>query len=349
MDKIPVAILGATGTVGQRFIQLLDDHPSFEVTALVASDASGGKPYGAACRWRVSSDMPAWARDMVVQPCEPKLDGRLAFSALPAAVAEEVELEFAAAGWIVSSNASAHRMDPDVPLLVPEVNPEHLDLIPIQRRRRGFGRGCIVTNPNCSTIGLVLPLKAIQDAFGLRRVLVTSLQAVSGAGYPGVASLDILDNVVPHIGGEEEKVETEPLKILGRIANETVQPHPARISAHCNRVPALDGHLLCVSVELERQATGEQLAKVLAEFRGAPQQLGLPSAPPAPILVRDEPDRPQTRFDRDAGRGMACVVGRIRPCPILNWKFVSLTHNTIRGAAGAAILNAELLLAKHLL
>jgi aspartate-semialdehyde dehydrogenase len=348
MAKIRVGILGATGAVGQRFVQLLDGHPYFEVTALAASDNSAGKPYGQACRWRVSADMPAWAREMVVQPCEPGLGCEIVFSALPGDLAGEVEESFAAAGYGVSSNASAHRMDADVPLLVPEINPEHLGMILLQQQRRGWTRGFIVTNPNCSTIHLVLPLKPLHDAFGLRKVLVTTMQAVSGAGYPGVPSLDIIDNIVPYIGGEEQKVETEPLKILGEFDGAGVVPPGARISAHCNRVAAVDGHLECVSVELAKKATLDEIRAALAGFRGEPQMLSLPSAPARPIIVRDEPDRPQTRFDRDAEKGMASVVGRLRPCSILDWKFVTLGHNTIRGAAGGAILNAELLVAKGL-
>jgi aspartate-semialdehyde dehydrogenase len=346
MPKIKVGILGATGAVGQRCVQLLDNHPYFAVTALAASDNSAGKPYAEACRWRVSADMPTWAREMVVQPCEPELDCELVFSALPGDVAGEIETTMAAAGYAVSSNASAHRMDPDVPLVVPEINPQHLGLIPLQQRQRGWARGFIVTNPNCSTIHLALPLKPLQDAFGLKKVLVTTLQAVSGAGYPGVPSLDIIDNVIPFIGGEESKVETEPLKILGQFDGVGIVMAEARISAHCNRVLTLDGHLECVSVELEQKATLDEVRAVMSGFRGEPQALNLPSAPARPVVVRDEPDRPQTRFDRDAEKGMASVVGRLRPCSILDWKFVTLGHNTIRGAAGAAILNAELLVAR---
>lgn len=344
--KIRVGVLGATGMVGQRFVQLLEDHPWFEVTALAASDVSVGKPYGEACRWRVSADMPEAVRDTVVQPCQPGLDCQLVFSALPGDVAGPVEEDFAAAGYAVSSNASAHRMEPDIPLLIPEVNPTHLALIPHQQRHRGWERGFIITNPNCSTIHLTLALKPLQDRFGLRRVMVVTMQALSGAGYPGIPSLDVLDNVVPYIGGEEGKLESEPLKLLGRFDGQRIVPADMGISAQCNRVSTLDGHLECVSVELAEEASLEEVTKALADFRGQPQELGLPSAPAHPIVVREEVDRPQPRFDRYLEGGMASVVGRLRRCPILDYKFLILGHNTIRGAAGAAILNAELLMAK---
>lgn len=344
--NIKVGILGATGMVGQRFVELLDGHPWFEVTALAASDQSAGKPYAEACQWIVSPDMPEAVREMTVQPCQPELDCELVFSSLPASVAGEIEEAFAAAGTIVSSNARNHRMAPDVPLLIPEVNPAHLGLIPRQQRERGWDRGFIITNPNCSTIHLVLALKPLQDHFGLRRVAVVTMQALSGAGYPGVPSLAILDNVVPYIGGEEPKVETEPLKLLGHFDGRRIIDADFTVSAQCNRVSTFDGHVECVSVELEREATLEEVAEALAGFRAEPQELGLPSAPEHPIVLRPEIDRPQPRLDRDLEKGMASVVGRLRPCPILGYKFVVLGHNTIRGAAGAAILNAELLVAK---
>jgi aspartate-semialdehyde dehydrogenase len=346
MRRIKVGILGATGAVGQRFVQLLDGHPSFEVSALAASDASAGKRYADAVRWKLSADIPAYARDMRVQECQPPLDCDLVFSGLPAEVAGKVEEDFAAAGYIVSSNARNHRFDADVPLLVPEVNPGHLDMLPTQRRLRGYGRGCIVTNPNCSTIHLVLALKPLHDAFGLSKVMVTTMQALSGAGYPGVPSLDIIDNVVPFISGEEEKVETEPLKILGDLAGSDFRPAAFAISAHCNRVATIDAHLECVSVAFERQASLDDVRQALAAFRSLPQELNLPSAPAHPVIVRSEPDRPQPRMDRDSEKGMATVVGRLRPCKVLDYRFALLGHNTIRGAAGAAILNAELMLAR---
>ncbi len=345
-EKIPVGILGATGIVGQRLIALLEHHPWFEVTEVAASDRSAGLRYEDAAHWLLPSPIPERVRRLVVKECAPGLRCRLVFSALPADVAAEVEPEFARAGYIVCSNASAHRLEPDVPLLIPEVNPEHLHAIAHQRRRRGWERGFIVTNPNCSTIHLTLVLKPLMDRFGLRQVMVTTLQALSGAGYPGVTSLDIVDNVIPFIRNEEEKLETETRKLLGRWEGETFTLAPLRISAQCNRVPTLDGHLECVSLAFERTPTREEIIEALTSFTAVPQQLRLPTAPARPILVREEPDRPQPRLDREAERGMASVVGRIRPCAILDYKMVILGHNTIRGAAGAALLNAELLLAQ---
>ncbi|MFQ5814794.1 MAG: aspartate-semialdehyde dehydrogenase [Anaerolineae bacterium] len=345
MDKIKVGILGATGMVGQRFVQLLADHPWFEIAALAASERSVGIPYGEACHWVVSGDMPAVVKEMVIQECEPDLDCRLVFSALPAKVAGPVEEEFAAAGYAVSSNARNHRPDPDVPLLVPEVNPDHLALIEIQQRRRGW-KGFIVTNPNCSTAQLVLALKPLWDRFGITALSVVTMQALSGAGYPGVPSLDILDNVIPYIAGEEGKLEREPLKLLGRLEGEAVREAEMIISAQCHRVATREGHLEAVSVKLGREAGREEVVEALRGFRGPLQDLGLPSAPAHPIVVREEVDRPQPRLDRDEGEGMSVVVGRVRGCPLLDYKFVLLGHNTIRGAAGAAILNAELLRAR---
>jgi len=345
MKPIPVAILGATGAVGQRFVQLLDGHPWFRIVALAASDRSVGEVYERACRWLLPTPMPEAVRHMVVQPAEPGLDCKLVFSALPGDAAGQVEERFAAAGYAVCSNASAHRMDPDVPLLIPEVNPDHLGLIETQRRARGWD-GFIVANPNCTTTHLVLALKPLQDAFGLRRVAVVTLQALSGAGYPGVPALDAVDNVLPYIAGEEEKLEQEPLKLLGHLDGERVVKAEIVISAQCNRVPVQDGHFECVSVELERQAELADLIAALEGFRALPQQLGLPTAPAQPVIVRREPDRPQPRRDRDAGAGMVTTVGRLRPCPLLDYKFALLGHNTVRGAAGGAILNAELLVAQ---
>ena len=346
MDPIKVGVLGATGAVGQRFVQLLEGHPWFRVTALAASDASAGKTYGAATHWRLSADVPDYARDMVIQTCTPGLPCDLVFSGLPADIAGPIEEAFAKAGYVVSSNARNHRFDEDVPLLVPEVNPDHLDMLPAQRRRRGYGRGCIVTNPNCSTIHLVLALKPLDDAFGIDKVLVTTMQALSGAGYPGVPSLDIIDNVVPYIGGEEEKVESEPLKIMGALAGENFTTASFAISAHCNRVATIDSHLECVSVALGRHAGIDEVLNALASFSAVPQKLRLPSAPAHPVVVRQESDRPQPHLDRDTQRGMATTVGRLRPCKVLDYRFVLLGHNTVRGAAGAAILNAELMLAR---
>lgn len=342
MDRIKVAILGATGAVGQRFVQLLENHPWFEVSALTGSDRTLGQTYGTACRWVLSEPMPAYARDLPLVSSEPALGVQLAFSALPADTAREVEPALAAAGCVVCSNASAHRMWPDVPLLIPEVNPDHTGLITRQRLERGWS-GAIVTNPNCTSTGLTIALKALQDAFGLRRAFVVSLQALSGAGYPGVASLDIADNVIPYVGGEEDKVETEPRKMLGRLVDHRVDPAPVQISAHTNRVAVSDGHLVCASVEFDQPADPPEVSRCLAEFQAPALVQTLPSAPHCVIEVRDEPDRPQPRRDRMAGSGMTTVVGRIRPDPLLHIKFVVLSHNTIHGAAGGAVLNAELL------
>jgi len=345
MSKLPVAILGATGLVGQRLVQLLADHPWFEIRTLAASDQSVGKAYGEATQWHLATPMPAHVRSLIVQPCEPGMEAAIVFSALPSDVAGEIEERFANQGYLVSSNASNHRMDADVPLVIPEVNPDHLALVSVQRARRQ-SRGAIVCNPNCSTIHLTLVLKPLVEQFGVRRVMVTTMQALSGAGYPGVASLAILDNVIPFIGGEEKKLETEPLKILGRIGENAVINADLRISAACNRVATWDGHLETVSVELETKANLDQVRRAMLQFIGEPQRLQLPTAPAHPIVVRDEPDRPQPRLDREVEKGMASVVGRLRECKVLDYKFVLLGHNTIRGAAGGALLNAELLMAK---
>lgn len=339
--RIPVAILGATGAVGQRFVSLLDGHPWFRVAALAASERSSGKRYGEAARWFLEQPMPGWARDMKVVECKAGLDARVAFSGLDAAVAGEIEEEFARAGHAVVSNSRNHRMAADVPLLVPEVNADHLDLLQEQKKRRG-GSGFIVTNPNCSTIGLVMAIAPIERRFGITRLVTATMQAVSGAGYPGVPSADILDNVIPYIGSEEEKMETETLKILGSAKSPASFP----VSAHCHRVHVSDGHTLAVSLATRDRTTPEAAARVLRAFRSPLGGLGLPSLPERPIEVRDEPDRPQPRFDRMAGKGMVVTVGRVRRCPVLDLKFNALVHNTIRGAAGAAILNAELLKAK---
>lgn len=351
MRRIRAGVLGATGAVGQRFIALLAGNPWFEITALAASERSVGKAYEESCVWRLSADCPAEVRRMVVEPTAPGLDCDVVFSALPSELAGPVEETFAAAGYAVLSNAAPHRADPDVPLLIPEVNPEHLALIGEQRRRRGWKKGFIVTNPNCSTVGMTMALKPLADAFGVHRVMVTTLQALSGAGYPGVPSLDSLDNVIPHIGGEEEKLSGEPLKILGRLndAATAVVPAELRISAACNRVATRDGHLETVSVELGRRASVDEVLEAFRSFRSEPHALGCPSAVNPTIVVRSEPDRPQTVLDRGAGRGMAVTVGRVRPCEVLDVKFVVLSHNTVRGAAGCAILNAELMIAKGMI
>ncbi len=348
MPTIKVAVLGATGTVGQRFIQLLQDHPWFEIAALTGSERTAGRTYGESCRWVLDHDMPANVRDMPIHGSDAHLDTPLVFSALPSNVAGPIEERLAAAGHIVCSNASNHRMADNVPLLIPEVNPDHLGLIEIQRQQRRWS-GAIVTNPNCTSTPLVMALHPLHRAFGVSKVLVVSMQALSGAGYPGVPSYDAGDNVIPYIGGEEPKVETEPQKMLGTFDGTQIKPASMIISAHCNRVPVLEGHLECISIALERQARPDELLATLRDFRGLPQELDLPSAPRTPIIVRDEPDRPQSRRDRDAGDGMATVVGRIRPCPLLVYKFVALAHNTIRGAAGGSILNAELMVAQGII
>ncbi len=349
MKKTPVSILGATGAVGQRFVQLLADHPWFEIKHLCASANSAGKAYRDAVDWKVSASVPKSIADLVVENCEPKVDTRIAFSALDSSVAGGIEEEFAQAGYIVISNSKNHRMDPDVPLLIPEINPDHLNLIKEQKGRFKNSKGYIVTNPNCSTIGLSMVLKPLDDAFGVKQALITTMQALSGAGYPGVASLDALDNVVPFIGDEEEKMETEPLKILGKIVKGKIISPNIKISASCNRVSVRDGHLESVELSFYESATPTQVAKVLAEFVGEPQRLNLPSAPAHPIIVRNEPDRPQPILDRDINKGMSVSVGRVRESNVLDIKLTLLVHNTIRGAAGAAILNAELMKAKKII
>lgn len=346
--KLKVGILGATGAVGQRFVQLLANHPWFEIGALTGSDRSAGKRYGEACKWLLRGGMPAAVANLVIVPTEPATispDVRLLFSALPGGSAGPVEEALAAAGYAVCSNASAHRMEPDVPLLIPDVNPDHVGLIPIQQAGRGW-RGFIVTNPNCSTTHLVCALKPLQDAFGLDSVSVVTMQAVSGAGYPGIASLDIMDNVIPYIGGEEEKLEIEPRKLLGTLAEKTITLAGFTVSAQANRVPVRNGHLEAVAVKLSREATVSDVAAALTAYRGEPQEQNLPSAPQPAIILHTAEDRPQPRLDRLEGGGMATHVGRLRPDPIFDFKFIVMGHNTIRGAAGGAILNAELLCAR---
>jgi aspartate-semialdehyde dehydrogenase len=345
MTEISVGILGATGMVGQRFVQLLADHPWFQVTAVAASETSAGRTYAESCHWLLPTPMPQAVRDLEVQPVDGALDCQLAFSALPAHIAGPVEEELARQGLAVCTNAAAHRLDPDVPLLIPEVNADHTMLIETQRRRRGGG-GFIVASANCSATQLAVALKPLHDAFGLRLVSVVTMQALSGAGYPGLPALDILDNVLPFIAGEEEKLETEPRKLLGKVEDGRIASAPFAVSAQCNRVPVRDGHTECVSVQLEREADLEELTAVLQGFAGPPEVSSLPSSPPRPILIADQDDRPQPWRDRDAGAGMCVTVGRVRPCPILDFKFVVLGHNTLRGAAGGSIHNAELLVAQ---
>jgi aspartate-semialdehyde dehydrogenase len=339
--KYQIGILGATGMVGQRYIQLLENHPWFEVVWLAASDRSSGKPYGEAAKWRLDTPLPDRIARMTIAPADPEGAPKIIFASVDAAFARELEPRFAAAGCAVVSNSSAFRMAPNVPLVLPEVNADHLHLIEEQSWRKESG-GYIVTNSNCTVMGPVLALKPIQDRFGIEQIFATSMQAVSGAGYPGVASMDILDNVVPYIGNEEEKMEEELLKLLGKLEGHTVKPLAARMSASCNRVPVVDGHTVSVSIKLGRPATRDEILAAWAEFRPLAGQ-DLPSAPDQPVEWAPQQDRPQPRLDRNRGKGMAATVGRLRPCGVLDWKFTVLSHNTIRGAAGATILNAELL------
>ena len=349
--KREVAILGATGTVGQRFIELLQGHPWFEISVLAASERSAGKKYKEACKWRMETPMPEAVEDMTVVNTnlkEVKQAGNVdfVFSALPGSIAGPIEEEFAVE-YPVVSKASAHRMKSDVPLIIPEVNPDHLQLISVQKKKRGWN-GFISTDPNCSTIQLAITLKALMK-FGVENVIVSTMQALSGAGYPGVPSLDIIDNVVPYISGEEEKMENETRKILGTFYGEEIQPANITISASCHRVNVKDGHLEAVYVGLEQKPTIEEVKEAFRNFVGEPQRLKLPTAPERPIIVKEEIDRPQPRFDRDAGKGMSVVVGRVREDPIMTVKYLCLGHNTIRGAAGAGILSAELMVKKGLL
>ena len=341
-QRIPVGILGATGMVGQSFINFLQGHPWFEITFLGASDRSAGKAYHEATQWRLDGPMPAAVANMIVQECKPSADApKLVFSATDSSVATEIERAFAEAGHAVVSNSRNYRMESDVPLLVPEVNPEHLKLIPLQAKR-GW-KGFIATNPNCVAIPLALALAPFKP-FGIMRILANSMQAVSGAGYPGVPSMDILGNVIPYIGGgEEDKVEKETIKILGDLKVDHVENLPARVSAQCNRVATIEGHVVAASIELAKKVTRDELLNAVQSFIGLPQLKNLPSAPPRAIYYMDQLDRPQPRRDASRDRGMAVSMGRLRECPVLDWKFVCMASNTIRGAAGAAVLNAELM------
>ena len=340
--KHSIGILGATGMVGQRFIQLLENHPWFQITWLAASDRSSGKRYEDAAKWRLDTPCPERIAKMTISSADPEGAPKIIFAALDTDIARELEPKFAAAGCAVVSNSSAFRMHPNVPLVIPEVNADHLHLIEDQEWRRESG-GYIVTNPNCSAIGLVMALKPIEERFGIEQIFVTTMQAVSGAGYPGVPSMDILGNVVPFIKNEEEKMEAETLKLLGSLHGDTIVPLAARMSAHCNRVAVEDGHTESVSIKLRRPATKEEMLAAWAEFRPLAGQ-NLPTAPAQPVEWIAAEDRPQPRLDKNRGNGMAASVGRLRPCGLLDWKFTVLSHNTIRGAAGAAIVNAELLL-----
>ena len=335
-----VGILGATGTVGQRFIQLLQGHPQFEITCLAASDRSAGKSYEEACAWKLNGTIPESVRGIEVQPIEPPLECDIVFSSLPSSVARETEEAFARAGYPVISNSSSYRMDEDVPLLIPEINADHLGLIETQRTKRGFGKGFIVTNPNCSVTAFAPPLAALHRNFGIESAVITTMQAISGAGYPGVSSMDITDNVLPYIAGEEPKVETEAQKILGKFRDGAVEKADFTVSAQCFRVNVLDGHTASVRVDLRQTATLEDVIDAMAEF----PSLKLHSSPETFIQITDEPSRPQPRLDRDNGDGMTITVGRIFPDNVFDYRFVALSHNTVRGAAGSAILNAELLI-----
>lgn len=347
--KWRAGVLGATGMVGQRIVKLLADHPWFELTAVAASERSSGKCYGEATRWHLEGPVPEVARELVVKDLDPSLDCDFVFSALDSSVAGEAEQHFAHAGYPVVSNSRNHRMDPDVPLLIPEVNASHLNCIPVQQRNRRYDSGFIVTNPNCSTAGLVLVLKPLADAFGLEKLFVVTLQAVSGAGYPGVPSMDALGNVIPFISGEEEKMQTEPLKLLGEWDGNRFIDAGLGISAHCNRVPVVDGHLECASLRLKKTATIAEVRETLQNFEVSEELASLPTAVKHPVVVLDDHDRPQPRKDANIGHGMAAVVGRVRACPLLDVKITLLSHNLVRGAAGAALLNAELLAARGFL
>lgn len=341
--KIPVGVLAATGMVGQRFVQLLENHPWFEVIAVSGSIRSEGKPYGEICNWILPEPMPERVKPFIVQLSEPdRINAPLVFSALPSAVALEVEVDFARAGVVVCSNASANRNESDVPILLPEVNPGHIDLLPVQREKRGWS-GLIITNPNCTSTGLTIALKPLLDLIGIKSVFATSLQALSGAGYPGVPSLDVIGNVIPYIKGEEDKVESEPLIMLGEFNNGIIIPSELTISAHTNRVAVVDGHVVCMSVELKEKVDLSVVENALIKFTPEEVSQNLPSTPVPVIQVRHEPDRPQPRLDCSAGEGMTTVVGRLRPDPLFDYKMVVFSHNTIRGAAGGSIYNAELL------
>lgn len=351
MAKLRVGVLGATGMVGQRFIHALEDHPYFELATLAASERSAGKKYVEAAKWYLNEEIPEEVGGMIVKEINPRIIEEdnldLVFSSIPSSIAKEIEASFAE-HVPVYSNTKTYRMDEDVPLMVPEINPSHLEMVKRQKESRGWN-GYIVTNPNCSTIGLVVPLKPIYDALGINWVNVTTMQALSGAGYDGVPSMAILDNMIPFIGGEEEKVESEPLKILGSLKDGRIEFAELDIHASCNRIMVLDGHMKSVMVGTEKDFSVDEVKDVFSKFGGEPQQLELPTAPKPVIVVREEDDRPQPRFDRDAGDGMAVSVGRIAKKKGKILRFTCLSHNTIRGAAGASVLNAELAYKKKLL
>ncbi|HEY4085427.1 MAG TPA: aspartate-semialdehyde dehydrogenase [Bryobacteraceae bacterium] len=347
MSRIEVGILGATGMVGQHFIKFLDGHPLFHLTWLGASERSAGKKYSEAAKWHLGGAAPDDIRNRVVEDAKPGNAPKLVFSAMDASVATEIERAFAAAGHVVVSNSRNHRMEQDVPLLVPEINADHLKLVPQQQSARGW-KGKIVTNPNCSTIVLTMGLAPLMQ-FGVEKIIATTLQAISGAGYPGVPSMDIMGNVIPYIGNEEEKMQEETQKILGTFSKDRIAPLTASVSAHCNRVPVVDGHTVTVSVKFSSKPSEADLRNAFDKFKGLPQDRNLPSAPKVPVQYMIENDRPQPRKDAERERGMAAFVGRLRPCPVFDWKFVALGHNTVRGAAGAAVLNAELMQSEGML
>ncbi len=345
MQKINVAVLGATGAVGQRFIQLLENHPWFRVAEVIGSSRSAGQPYGEVTNWVLDGGVPNSVKNLMVKPLDSDIESLLVFSALPKEAAESREVELASAGHIVCTNASVNRMVEDVPLLLPEVNADHIQLIDIQREKRGWKTGAIIANSNCTAMPVVMALAPLRK-FGVTKFLVVSAQAVSGAGYPGVASLDILDNIIPYVSGDEHKLETETLRMLGDLRNERIEWLPAKVSASCNRVAVVDGHLVTVSVELAEKPGLDEVLAAWESFQGPHLVAELPSAPAKPLYYLPQIDRPQSRRDRNAGNGMSTSIGRLRECPILGYKFVALSHNTIRGAAGCSILNAELLAVK---
>lgn len=340
--KLNVAVLGATGAVGQRFIQLLENHPWFQVAEVVASERSAGRTYGEAAHWILDGQPPAHIADMTVKPLGAPLDSPLVFSALPKEAAMDIEPELAARGHIVATNASSYRMTEDVPLLLPEVNAEHLDLVHVQRKNRGWSTGALVANSNCTTMPVVMALKPLMK-YGIKKIHMVSQQAITGAGYPGVPSLDVIDNVVPYVSGDEGKMETEPLKMLGTFNGETIIPFITRAGASCTRVPVIDGHLVHISLELEAAPTFEEIIEAWTTFRGIDPVPSLPTSPARPLEYLTQIDRPQPRRDRMVGNGMATAIGRLRECPLLGYKFFALSHNTIRGAAGSSIQNAELM------
>jgi aspartate-semialdehyde dehydrogenase len=345
MQKLNVAVLGATGAVGQRFVQLLENHPWFQVAEVIGSSRSAGRPYGEMVNWILDGTPPTRVADMTVKALDDDFDSPLIFSALPKEAADPREFELAAAGHVVSTNASANRMVEDVPLLLPEVNADHLSLIDVQRRKRGWTTGALVANSNCTAMPVVMALAPLRH-FGISKIHIVSMQSVSGAGYPGVASLDILDNVIPFVPSDEQKLETETRRMLGQVEDEQVTWLNASIGASCNRVQVVDGHLVNVSVELREKPSFDAVLEAWETFRGPQPVPALPSAPEHPLQYLPYPDRPQPRKDRMAGNGMTTTIGRLRECPLLGYKFVALSHNTIRGAAGCAILNAELLAAR---